>query len=390
MKQWMIWLLVICSGALMAQKEGIEFFQGSWEEALEIAKAEQKPIFVDAYASWCGPCKKMAANVFTQAEVGEFFNRTFINFKIDMEKGEGPEFGQKFPVRAYPTLMFITPKEEKFHDHVGGLDAEGLLKTGDLAARKYGGNSEYAEKYKEGNREFEVVRGYLAGLAQSGQSAVSEANAYLRDEGKDLTEKQRVEIAFAAATEADSRLFDLVVEAREELFDSYSEAEVLEKVTAACHVTVDKAIQYKTPFLLEEAVDKFYLFELERDARIAFEAGSYLRYHAAHKEWSDYEKHLKAYTKTEVGSDITERKRLAFEMVDAFGEPAYDWAEQLWKGICKDESETADNFYRLARIYHLQGQHKKALKEIEQAIALAEDDDSSLARYKAFERNLQM
>jgi len=390
MKQWMIWMLVMCSGILMAQEKGIEFFHGSWEEALEKAKAEQKAIFVDAYASWCGPCKRMAANVFTQAEVGEFFNSKFINFKIDMEKGEGPEFGQKFPVRAYPTLMFISPKEEKFHEHVGGLDAEGLLKTGDLAVRKYGGNSEYAEKYKEGDRTFEVVRGYLKGLAQSGQSAVAEANAYLRKEGEDLDEKQKVEIAFAAATEADSRLFEMVVEERDYLFATYSEEEVLEKVTAACHATVDKAIQYKTLFLLEEAVDKFYLFALERDERIAFEAGSYLRYHAAHKEWADYEKHLKPYTNTVQGSDVTERKRLAFEMVAAFGAPAYDWAETLWKEICDMEPEEADNFYRLARIYHLQGEHKKALKEIERAIERAPDDDSSLARYKAFARDLQM
>jgi thiol:disulfide interchange protein len=44
---------------------------------------------MDAYASWCGPCKKMDKMVFTQAEVGEVYNSTFINTKFDMEKGEG-------------------------------------------------------------------------------------------------------------------------------------------------------------------------------------------------------------------------------------------------------------------------------------------------------------
>ena len=35
--------------------QGIEFFHGSWEEALAEAKKQEKPIFVDAFTTWCGP-----------------------------------------------------------------------------------------------------------------------------------------------------------------------------------------------------------------------------------------------------------------------------------------------------------------------------------------------
>lgn len=370
------------------QAEGIQFFHGSWEEALEKAKAEQKPIFVDAYASWCGPCKRMAAKVFPQEEVGALFNAKFINVKIDMEKGEGPAFAKKFPVRAYPTLLFITPQEEKFHEHVGGLDAEGLIKTGDLAVRKFGGNSEYAAMYKEGNREFEVVQGYLTGLANSGQSAVAPANEYLRGEGADLSDEERAEIAFAAATEADSRLFDMIVENRDYLFANYPEEEILEKVKSACVATVDKAIAYKALFLIEEAVDKWYLFENDRTKRTAFEAGSYLRFHAAHDEWKAYENHLKPYIKTLPKEEVTERKRLAFEMVEAFGEPAYASAKDLWEGVCDLEPDVADNHYRLARLYAVLGKGSKAQTAIEKAIELAADDGKALARYRAFAREL--
>ena len=59
--------------------EGMEFFHGTWEEALAEAKKQEKIIFVDAYAVWCGPCKRMAKNVFTQDRVGEFYNKNFIN-----------------------------------------------------------------------------------------------------------------------------------------------------------------------------------------------------------------------------------------------------------------------------------------------------------------------
>lgn len=388
MKYGIILVLCVWMTALWGQGDGIQFFHGSWDEALEKAKAEQKPIFVDAYASWCGPCKRMAAQVFPQEEVGAFFNAKFINVKMDMEKGEGPAFAKKFPVRAYPTLLFITPQEEKFHEHVGGLDVEGLLKTGDLAVRKFGGNSEYAAMYKEGNRDFEVVQGYLAGLANSGQSAVGPANAYLRGKGADLSAEQRAEIAFAAATEADSRLFDMVVEQRDYLGEKYADEEVLSKVKAACLATVDKAIAYKVPFLIEEAVDKFHLFESARGKRTAFEAGSYLRYHAAHRDWKSYQSHIEPYLKTLPKEEVTERKRLAFEMVDAFGEKAYETAEDLWQSVCELEAEEADNFYRIAQLYSAQAQGKKAETAIEKAIELASEDGKALARYKAFAREL--
>ncbi|GAH00631.1 unnamed protein product, partial [marine sediment metagenome] len=69
--------------------QGINFNVHSFEEAIKTAKAENKLIFVDAYTTWCGPCKWMSKNVFTEGKVGDYFNESFVNVKIDMEKGEG-------------------------------------------------------------------------------------------------------------------------------------------------------------------------------------------------------------------------------------------------------------------------------------------------------------
>lgn len=53
---------------------GIQFFHGTWAEALAKSKAENKLIFLDAYATWCGPCKMMKRLTFTNAEVIEFYS----------------------------------------------------------------------------------------------------------------------------------------------------------------------------------------------------------------------------------------------------------------------------------------------------------------------------
>jgi thiol:disulfide interchange protein len=107
--------------------EGINFQSISFQEALKKAKKEKKLIFVDAYAVWCGPCKWMEANTFREKEVGDAFNKKFVNLKIDMEKGEGPELARKYNVRAYPTLLLIDGDGQVVKRIVGLQKKEKLL-----------------------------------------------------------------------------------------------------------------------------------------------------------------------------------------------------------------------------------------------------------------------
>ncbi len=86
---------------------GIAFHQGNWYEALAQAKKENKLIFLDISASWCGPCKMLKSKTFPNAEVSEFYNANFINVAVDGEKGEGVELAQKFRIRGYPSLIFV-------------------------------------------------------------------------------------------------------------------------------------------------------------------------------------------------------------------------------------------------------------------------------------------
>lgn len=116
---------------------GIDFFHGTWTEALAKAKKENKLIFLDAYASWCGPCKAMAKNTFTKEEVGAFFNKNFINVKMDMEKSaDGPRLSKKFGLRAYPSLYFINGNEEVKHNGLGYMKPNQLIELGKAAIAK--------------------------------------------------------------------------------------------------------------------------------------------------------------------------------------------------------------------------------------------------------------
>lgn len=120
-------MLMLAVANAQSTTPGIQFQQGSWQDMLAKSKSSGKIIFVDAYAVWCGPCKMLAANTFADASVGEFFNANFINYKFDMEKGEGPAFAKQYGVTAYPTMFFIKSDGTVAKKQIGYIDAKTLL-----------------------------------------------------------------------------------------------------------------------------------------------------------------------------------------------------------------------------------------------------------------------
>lgn len=101
-------LLIQCLLSVAAYADGVRFFHGSWSQVMAESRRQNKPIFVDVYTTWCGPCKLMSAQAFPNARVGSRMNDNFINYKIDAEKGEGQTVAQRYGVQAFPTSLFIS------------------------------------------------------------------------------------------------------------------------------------------------------------------------------------------------------------------------------------------------------------------------------------------
>lgn len=88
-------------------QESINFESTTFKEVLAKAKRENKLVFMDAYAAWCGPCKLMEKNIFPLPAVKEYYNANFVNARFDMEKGEGRDIALKYKVRSYPSFLFL-------------------------------------------------------------------------------------------------------------------------------------------------------------------------------------------------------------------------------------------------------------------------------------------
>jgi thiol-disulfide isomerase/thioredoxin len=125
---------------------------------------EDKLVFVDVATTWCGPCKQMAANVFPDKEVGELFNKNFINFKIDAEKGDGIKIAQDYGVREYPTYLFVDGAGVLVYRSVGYFEPIPFMGEANVAISESKDAKPYAnweDQYIAGNREKDFLLGYL-------------------------------------------------------------------------------------------------------------------------------------------------------------------------------------------------------------------------------------
>lgn len=113
---------------LFNAKEGINFEVTSLAKAQEIAKAENKPLFVFAHATWCSTCKKMEKEVLIRKELGDAYNQAFLNVAIDIDSKDGKQLKDIYPIRATPTLFFFNA------DGSIAKKIEGFATTEDLMA----------------------------------------------------------------------------------------------------------------------------------------------------------------------------------------------------------------------------------------------------------------
>ena len=116
---------------------GIHFVEDKgWSDILAMAKKENKPVLVDIYASWCGPCKLLKKETFPNEEAGKFFNANFISTSFDGEKGDGIALAQQFKIQGYPTLIIVNPDGSFVSQSVGFIPAENLIAFGKDALTK--------------------------------------------------------------------------------------------------------------------------------------------------------------------------------------------------------------------------------------------------------------
>lgn len=211
--------------------EGIQFIKGKkWDEVLTLAKAQKKLIFVDAYAVWCGPCKMMDQRVFSQPDVGEFFNKNFIPVKIDMEKGEGPELARKFKIRGYPTFLFVDGSGAIVHKTMGFQPGDQLIKVAKEALNPESGIGALQKRFESGDRDpdFLYEYAYASYQAENGQHHAA-AQAYLNTQD-DWSTAKNMDVIFLFVPDTQGALYNYIINNKAAFIERYGDTNFDERM----------------------------------------------------------------------------------------------------------------------------------------------------------------
>ena len=143
---------------------GMEFFHGSFDEAIARAREQGKKVFLDVYTTWCGPCIVMQETVFPLPEVGDYFNARFINYKLDAEDESimGPEIAARYGVKGYPTYLILDSEGAEIGRATSGMSGDQFIA---LFSQMLGETeSQFATikaRFDAGDQSPEVVQDYL-------------------------------------------------------------------------------------------------------------------------------------------------------------------------------------------------------------------------------------
>ncbi|GAA3928784.1 DUF255 domain-containing protein [Chitinophaga oryziterrae] len=135
-----MWMWIITPLLVNAQDiPGVKFEdQGNWQSILAKAKKEKKMVFVDAYTTWCGPCKMMDKETYPNADLGRIMNSRFISIKVQMDStsqdnafvrswyADAKKMLFREKINAFPTVLFYNADGELIHRAIGYKSATDL------------------------------------------------------------------------------------------------------------------------------------------------------------------------------------------------------------------------------------------------------------------------
>ena len=370
MKYASLFALFLGLAGVSGAQDGISFAASSWEEARDQARAEDKIVFLDAYATWCGPCRKMKEEVFSERAVGDYFNEHFISIRLDMEEGPGLELARKYEVSAFPTQLFLSPDGKVMHRAIGFHNAPELIQLGRIAndpERRY---ASFTTRYASGERDPEFMYAYAMAsfLAMSGNRERI-ARAYLETQ-TDWSTERNLRLIFNLVDDSRSEWFEYLVHHRQSFEELFGVQAVLDRVqgiifSEAFADDAGEDVLGRVQGLLEKSYPEiagqlFGLFKI-----------NYFQYKGEHEAFA---RAAVDYYRSFPVQDAAELNNVAWTFYDSVDDPELLETALAWSLKSVELDPGYYNYDTLAGLYFKLGKKRKARKAAHTAIELARSE----------------
>lgn len=356
--------------AAIAFAQGIKFEEGNFKSILAKAKKENKLVFIDAYAVWCGPCKLMVKNIFPLKPVGDYYNANFVNAKIDMEKGEGIDLAKKYNVKVFPTYLFINGDGEEVHRTIGYVEEKDFIQFAMDAGDPNKRLTALKQKFEKGEKDPEFLLN-LANLTIYNDTDFSNKVIERYFAGKPELNRDNLGLLFQAMKSTEGAPYRIFTERK---------ADILKMLPEQQYASMDKNVKVNTVMAkaynaTTKKLDEAYFLAETQKFMTKDEAENLLKRVKANralkdKDFATYEKITIELNKDTSALSADQLNSLAwnfFENVTTKSslETAVKWAQES-----VNKNENYANTDTLANLYNKIGDKKNAKIWAEKSLQL--------------------
>ncbi len=362
-------LIVFCLTSFLSFGQGISFEKDSWEDLLQKASEENKLIFLDAYTSWCGPCKQMTKNIFTSAKLGKYYNANFVNAKMDMEKGEGPMLRAKYDIMVYPTLLYINSDGKLVHKITGYKSVKEMMAEGTIANDPKNNMVAQEERFEGGDRSPEFLRALIDTKVKGRDgSHIPILNEYLETQ-EDWSNEDNMNLIYTLTESVDSKTFKYIIDNKAAFQTKFGKNEVTKNIQ---NLVFDKIHSSKNIKL--KTIDDLFKMAYPNE-HLKMSSQYRMTYYRQRGERTEYAKaaidHYAKYNTSDPG-ELNDVAWTFYEVVN--DKKLLCKATKLAKQSIQIEKDHY-NLDTLAHLYHKMGKDAKSIKTAKKAITIAESNN---------------
>jgi thiol-disulfide isomerase/thioredoxin len=376
----MIALTLGLTPALFSQVEFIEVVTpADMDEAREKAAKGDLMLFVDVYATWCGPCKVMDREVYSDRTVAEVMNASFVSVRMDGETDFGRKYAAEQGLTGYPSMFVFDPSGDPVGRLIGFRPAGEMVTALRGMIVNHKALKTFRSQYTEGELTAEAFREYIELVREMGneQEAEKLAGQYIKERiDTDLSDNDIRVVAFymnlddpwwKAFTSDPDRI-------RQVLGDEFVPA--MEKVY---HHSLVKAVESEDISLISRIANELSPL-IEREAVRTWDLRS-LPFIQYYYYTNQYEK-LVSYVDQRFSSDRKGDHRWLFgaatqiiDMDQQYRDLSLMKKGEEWLRICIGYEENFDYYFYLGMALYFQQEPVKARGVFHKASELASTDE---------------
>ena len=313
----------------------------------------------------------MAKQVFIKQLIGDFYNENFINVKMDMEKGIGIQLAKKYNVRAYPTLLYLSPNGEILHRVAGYHDVDRFLQAGEVAMNPKEQLSALTKQFVNGERSPKFLRKYAyARKYAADNSHQSIAKTYLETQ-KDWTTSKNLKFIYDFTDKVESKEFDFMVKNRNNFEQLLGKSKVFIKVQSLVERKLDRMLNQKGDISQEfNKIETLFGKVYGEDATYKMAAFK-MTYYRGQGDRSGFAQAAVEYVESMRNITADELNSIARTFAEVIEDREMLSRAVHWSKRAIKMEKVYTYHYTLAALYYKLDNYKKAKKAAKKAIKIA-------------------